>query len=125
MVLCLGEPSGGFCDGCCCCFYISVLLFHASGTPPWLLRPVKASISSELANLTTFDCFTFPSHFYHKRYGFERASFTLRRFLPYTPSQYLAQPAFIKVSLGAASSSLKVAGPPTEVRNTDAAHLFV
>ena len=29
-------------------FYISGLLFLAIGTPPWLLRPVKVSISSEL-----------------------------------------------------------------------------
>ena len=29
-------------------FYISGLLFLATGTPPWLLRPVKASTSSEL-----------------------------------------------------------------------------
>ena len=52
---CLGELPGGFCDvGCCCCFYltggfyISGLLFFATGTPLWLLRPVKASTSSEL-----------------------------------------------------------------------------
>ena len=36
-------------------------------------------------------------------------------FLPYTLFQYLAQPAFIKASLGTCSSSLKVAGSPTEV----------
>ena len=36
-------------------------------------------------------------------------------FLPYTPFRYLAQHAFIKASLGAGSSSLKVAGPSTEV----------
>ena len=29
-------------------FYVSRLLFLATGTPPWLLRPVKASASSEL-----------------------------------------------------------------------------
>ena len=56
---------------------------------------------------------------------FEWAFFTHRRFLPYASSQHLAQPAFIKASLGAASSSLKVAGPPIEVSNTDPAHLFV
>ena len=54
-----------------------------------------------------------------------RAFFTLSCFLLYTPSQYLVQPAFIKASLGAGSSSLKVAGPPIEVWNTDPAHLFV
>ena len=77
------------------------------------------------STLTTFDCFTFPSHFYHECYGFEWAFFTHRCFLPYAPSQHLAQPAFIKASLGAGSSSLKVAGPPTEVWNIDPAHLFV
>ena len=30
------------------CLYISELLLHATGTPPWLLSPVKASTSSEL-----------------------------------------------------------------------------
>ena len=30
------------------CLYISELLLHATGTPPWLLRPVKGSASSEL-----------------------------------------------------------------------------
>ena len=37
----------------------------------------------------------------------------------------LHQPAFIKASLRAGSSSLNVAGPPTEVQNTDPAHLLV
>ena len=36
-----------------------------------------------------------------------------------------AQPAFIKASFRAGSSSLKATGPPTEVRNTDSAHLYV
>ena len=47
---------------------------------------------------------------YRERYGFEWAFFTHRRFLPYAPSRHfwhipdiLAQPAFIKVSLGAGS----------------------
>ena len=40
--------------------------------------------------------------FYREYYGFERAFFTLRRFLPYPPSRHLAQPAFIKAFLGAA-----------------------
>ena len=58
-------------------------------------------------------------------YRFERAFLILRRFLPYTPSRHLAQPSFIKAFLGAGSSSLKVPGPPTNVRNTHPAHLFV
>ena len=55
----------------------------------------------------------------------ERTFFILRRFLTYILSQHLAQPAFIKASVGADTSSMKVAGPPTEVRNTDPAHIFV
>ena len=62
---------------------------------------------------------------YREYYRFERAYFTLRCFLPYTTSRNLAQPAFIKVSLEAGSFFLKVAGPPTEVQNTDPTHLFV
>ena len=37
----------------------------------------------------------------------------------------LAQPAFIKASLGASSSSLKFAGLHADLRNTDPAHLYV
>ena len=48
--------------------FISRLLFHITGTPPWLLRPVKDSTSSELYP-TTFDCLCFSV--YHERYGFE------------------------------------------------------
>ena len=71
MVLCLGEPPRRFlllllfihfCSSFCCCssfifvlhfvvvvlHFISRLLFHVTGTPPWLLRPVMASTSSEL-----------------------------------------------------------------------------
>ena len=55
-------------------FYISGLLFLATGTPPWLLRPVKASTSSELYpgyfQLLYF-CQAFPSQFYRGLYGFE------------------------------------------------------
>ena len=61
---------------------------------------------------------------YGKCYGSERDFFFFYLwvfFLPYTLSQHLAQPAFIKASLGAGSSSLKVAGPPTEVRNRSGA----
>ena len=40
--------SSCFCDVGCCCFYVSGLLFRATGTPPSLPGPVKASTSSEL-----------------------------------------------------------------------------
>ena len=63
MVLCLGEPPRRlllllfihFCSSFCCCssfifvlHLISKLFCHVTGTPAWLLRPMKASTSSEL-----------------------------------------------------------------------------
>ena len=43
-------------------FYVSGQLFHPTGTPPWLLRPVKTSTSSELYP-GFFGCFTFTFSF--------------------------------------------------------------
>ena len=63
---------------------------HLRFSGPW--RPPPA-LSSTLA---TFDICTFPSHFYRECYGFEWAFFIHRRFLPYSPSRHLIQPAFIK-----------------------------
>ena len=64
-------------------FYISGLLFLATGTPPRLLRLAKASTSSDpypdYFRLLYF-CQAFASHFYRERYGFERAFFTHKRF---------------------------------------------
>ena len=51
---------------------------------------------------------------------YPQAFFTLRSF-----PTFLAQPAFIKASLGAGSYSLKFAGLHTDPQNTDPAHLFV
>ena len=57
---------------------------------------------------------------YRECYGFERAFFAPKRFLPYTPpSRHLAQPAFIKASLRTGCSSLKTAGSPTEKYRPD------
>ena len=84
---CLGEPPGGFCDvGCHFIFdlhFVSRLLYHVTGTPPWLLRPWRPppALSS---TPTTFDCLFF--FIYRKRCAFESAFFTHRRFLPYAPS---------------------------------------
>ena len=61
---------------------------------------------------------------YCECYGFKRAFFTVTRFLRYMPSRHLAQPVFLKASTEAGSSSLKVAGPPTEVWNTGSVHPF-
>ena len=70
MVLCLGEPPGGFCDvSCCCCFsplevftfpcYFSLpLALHPGFWGPW--RPPLALSST----LTNFSCFTFCQAFF-------------------------------------------------------------
>ena len=98
---CLGEPLGGFCvvvhfwccvssfvdvSFCCCIFiwfpgYFTMLpALHPGFSGSW--RPPPALSSTP----TTFDCFFF--FIYRKRYGFEWAFFTHRRFLPYAPSRY-------------------------------------
>ena len=108
MVLSLGEPPGGFCDvGCCCSSFIAVfvmlflhfratftgtgtsspVLLHAAGTLPWLLRPVKASTISELYLCSSRLLFF---SIYCGRYGFVRAFFTHRRFLPYASSPHFS-----------------------------------
>ena len=101
MVLCLGEPPGGFCDvgcGCCCCCccfthwrflrFRAIFPCHRHSTPAsqareglhrlctlrWLL-----SVALSFARL-------FTSQFYRERYGFEWAIFSHRCFLPYAPS---------------------------------------
>ena len=138
MVLYLGEPPVMLL--CCCysflmcificrcssfCCYSSFIsrLLYVTGTPPWLLRPMKASTSSEL----------YPDYFwllflFHLPRAlriwvgafYPQLFFILRSFLT-----FLAQPAFIKASLGAGSYSLKFAGLHTDPWNTDPAHLFV
>ena len=130
MVLFLGEPPGSFCDiGCCWFSFIvvlhSLLFLHFRAThsmPPALCPGFSGSWRSQPAlsvTLATFDCFCFC-------YGFEWAFFTHRHFLPYSPSPHLLiQPAFIKASLGAGSSSLKFAGHHADPRNTDPSHLFI
>ena len=88
MILCLGEPPGGFCDvGCYCVSSLEVFTFlgyfslppalHPGFSGPW--RPPSALTLPWLLSVTTFGC-----------YGFEWAFFTRRRFLPYSPS-----PAFL------------------------------
>ena len=69
-------------------------------------------------------CFVFIL-LYRECYGFERDFFTLRRFLSYTLSRHLAQPAFIKAFLGSAVRPWRFQSLPTGVRNTDPAHQFV
>ena len=65
--------------------------FPAISTPPWLLRPVKASTSSELYSgyfRLLYFCQAFPSQPYRRCYGFERTFFTHKCFLRYTPSPH-------------------------------------
>ena len=139
MVFCLENLLGGF--SCCCsfifvssfhfCIFILLLLFfisfpgcfsmspalHPDFSGPW--RPPSALSSTP----TTFYCLYFC--IYPKRYGFEWVFFTHRRFLPYALSPtFLTQPASTKASLGAGSSSLKLAGLHTDPWNTDQAHLL-
>ena len=96
MVLCFGEPPVRFLCSCCsflmhificrCSFHSFSGYFtmsptlHPGFSGPW--RPPPALSSTP----TTFDCFFF--FIYRKRYGFEWAFFTHRRFLPYAPSRY-------------------------------------
>ena len=104
-------------------FFIFRLLYHVTSTPLWLLRPVKASTSSEF----------YPNYFwlpflFHQPRALRfledifnpQAFFTLHCF-----PIFLAQPAFIKASLGAGSYSLKFAGLHTHLSNIDPVHLFV
>lgn len=64
-------------------FFISGLLFYATGTPHWLPRSVKVSTSSELY-LDYFRQFSFVNgqfvSFYYTRNNFERAFFLLHAF---------------------------------------------
>ena len=99
------------------CFSMSPALLPAFSGP---CRPPPALSFT----LTTFDCLCF--FIYCKRYNFEWAFFTHRRFLPSAPSAiFLIQPAFIKASLGVGSSSLKFAGLHTDLRNSGPAPLLV
>ena len=72
----------------------------------------------------TFIFSTIPLSSYRQRYGFERALITHRRLLPYahSPTFYLR---LSKVSPGAGSPSLKIAGLHSDRRNTGPVHLFI
>ena len=96
------------------------LALHPGFSGPW--RPPPALSSS----LATFDCFTFPSHFYREHYGFEWAFFTHRRFLPYTfLPRFCHDLVLSRYLLGAGSSSLYFVGLHADPWSTDPAHLFV
>ena len=100
----LERTSGGFCSFCCCCcssfificwcfsfcwccifiwfpgYFAMSPALHPGFSDPWRSPPALSS------TLTTFDCLFF--FIYRECYGFKWASFTHRRFLPYTPSQH-------------------------------------
>ena len=128
MLFCLGEPPVRFLFLCCfsflmfificqcssfwCCIFVVLLylhlifrlLYYVTGT-----SPVKTSPPALHPTPTTFDCLFF--FIYHKHYSFDGAFFTGRRFFTLCSlPTFLAQPAFIKASLGARSYSLKFAG---------------
>ena len=99
-------------------YFAMPLALHLGFLGRWMLPPALSP------TLATFDYFCF--FIYHERYGFGPAFFTHRRFLPLAPSpKCLAQPAFIKASLGASSSSLKFSGLYPDPQNTGPTHLFV
>ena len=129
MVLCLGEPLGGFCDVschfifvssfCCCSSFVNVLnshfLFDIIPHPSVDYRRVFTPILNFLPSPSQSDS----EHFLFQPFRYlltasatvlsghflPQASFTLCSFL-----KFLAQTAFIKASLGAGSYSLKFAG---------------
>ena len=79
---------------------------HPGFSDPWRYPPALSS------TFNNFDCLFF--FIYQECYGFEWAFFTHRRFLTYAPCRHfwhipdiLAQPAFIKVLLGAGSYFLE------------------
>ena len=107
---------------CCCFSLVSRLLCHATCTPPWLLRPVKASTTSEL----------YPGYFrLTLLFSSTMSATALSRhflatdifYLTLLPRYFLSRHVFINASLGAGSSSLKFAGLHDAPRNT--VQLFV
>ena len=103
---CLGESLGGFWDVGChfivvsyfnfdlhfviILHFVSRLLYHVTSTPPWLLRPVKTSTSSEL-----YPNYFWMSFLFHLLRALKWAFFTHSRFLPYAPSRHFWQKLFL------------------------------
>ena len=140
----LERNSGGFCSFCCCysfifficrcfsfCWCCIFILFpgyfamspalHPSFSDPRRSPPALSSTP------TTFDCLFF--FIYCECYGFEWTFFNHRRFfLPNifgTFLSFLAQPAFIKVLLGAGSYFFESCRASYRSSKQDPAHLFV
>ena len=130
MILCLAEPPVRFFLMLALVFHFVVVVhsfpgylamppaFHPCFSGPW--RPSPA-LSSTLA---TFDCLCF--FIYCRCYGFEWAFFTHRCFFTLRCfPKFLIHPGFVKASLGAGSSSLKLAGLHADPQNTNPAHLLI
>ena len=98
-----------------CCLFL-FLRFRATFSMPLALHPGFSGLwmppPALSSTLVTFDCFTFPSHFYCERYGFEWVFFfTHRRFLSYSPSPYFCHKlAFIQASPARLQFFLDVCG---------------
>ena len=138
MVHCFGEPpvrSLCFysflmcificqCPSFCCCIFIWLPGYftmspalHPGFSGPW--RPPPA-LSSTLTTVITFSFSSTRALRIWVGVFYPQAFFTLCSF-----QTFLAQPAFIKASLGAGSYSLKFLGIHTDPRNAEPAHLFV
>ena len=119
---CLGEPLGGFCY----VSFIFILLFFICRCSlftfsfrhhPSPFRGLSLGFYTHFVHSAqpiaewsaTISLSTIPLSSYREHYGFEWAFFTLCSFLT-----FLAQPAFIKASLGTGSYSLKFAGLHTD-----------
>ena len=127
MVLCLGEPPGGFCDvGCCCCFFTSLEVFrfiafrhHPSpfrGLSPGFYTHFIISAQPIAEWFAALSFSTIPLSSCREHYGFEWAFFYTQAF--FTLCSFIEiLLAFVKVYLGAGSSSLKCAGLHTDPEN--------
>ena len=119
----LGEPIRIFNRCSFRCFHLIIDFYNCFRMFPLLIvfghfiTVSSCVFLSPLILLLFFECFQFTNFLYrdcffvryfifvllHREcYEFERAIFTLRRFIAYTPSRNLAQRAFIKASLGPA-----------------------
>ena len=135
----LGRTSGGFCDVDLhfvvvilhlSMFFIHIFFSTSSLTLPWTIARFLDPFCTFSPAHRRVICDTFI--FNHsviflpraRRFWvgifYPQAFFTSRSF-----PTFLAQPAFIKASLGTGSYSLKFADLHTDPRNTDPAHLFV
>ena len=128
---------------CYCCYSSFINVFHSHFLFNIILHPsldyrqvfrpiLYFQPSPSQSDLWHFHFSTIRLSSYRELYGFERAFFTHRRFLPYVPSQHLwhipdifAQPAFITFSLGASSYFLESCRATYWSSKHSPAHLLV